>query len=288
MGVILKGGKKYKIEFEIGDFKQNELQISTHGSSTLVVKGDRELKAGHATETKTFNREITLPEYVDVSKMNAYLLDQHSENNVLIVEAPVIMEKYAYRRSAFDKSQSPVRITSTTAVRAASPPKPTPQNSASILKTSHSTGNNGGLNELASSSSSAVHHHHHHHQSSESKSSTTTSTKVVRGDGPGVVDFNNNAHFRPNDTALNLRASRSNLSSTVAPELIKGYPVYDPVESSVVYKFDLSGFDQSEIQLTITVDRTLEIKATKELQDHLGLFSKLTYRAHMSYLKIML
>ncbi len=92
------GGKKYKIEFEIGDFKQNELQISTHGSSTLVVKGDRELKAGLATETKTFNREITLPDYVDVAHMNAYLVDSNSDNNnVLIVEAPVIMQKYTYR-----------------------------------------------------------------------------------------------------------------------------------------------------------------------------------------------
>jgi len=37
-----------------------------------------------------------------------------------------------------------------------------------------------------------------------------------------------------------------------------------------VYKFDLTGFDQSEIHLTITVDRTLEIKACKESTDHLG------------------
>ena len=32
------GGKKYKIEFDIGDFNQNELQISTNGRA-LTVKG---------------------------------------------------------------------------------------------------------------------------------------------------------------------------------------------------------------------------------------------------------
>ena len=59
-------------------------------------------------------------------------------------------------------------------------------------------------------------------------------------------------------------------NQSVAPELIPGYPVYDNVEGCVVYKFDLNGFDQSEIHLTITVDRTLEIKACKESTDHLG------------------
>lgn len=67
------GGKKYRLEFDIGDFNQNELNISTNGK-TLIVKGDRELKAGSATETKTFNRELTLPDYVDINSMNAFLL----------------------------------------------------------------------------------------------------------------------------------------------------------------------------------------------------------------------
>lgn len=68
------GSKKYRIEFDIGDFEQNELYIGTNGR-TLVVKGDRELKAGSATETKTFNRELTLPDYVDVERMNAFLIN---------------------------------------------------------------------------------------------------------------------------------------------------------------------------------------------------------------------
>lgn len=279
------GGKKYKIEFDIGDFKQNELQISTHGSSTLVVKGDRELKAGLATETKTFNREITLPDYVDASKMNAYLLDSaqnssgssSSPDNVLIVEAPVIMEKYSYRRSAYDSSQSPIRISNSTSARTSptkqfNPPPPiTTIGSSSLLRNAGSSGTSPNIaagSTLSSSSTSHQHQHHHHHQhsSSENKSSTTTTTKILRE--PSADDLNNN---RIVTSPSHLRASRSNLSNqALAPELIKGYPMYDSGESCVIYKFDLTGFDQSEIQLTITVERTLEIKATKETQDHLG------------------
>jgi HSP20 family molecular chaperone IbpA len=266
------GGKKYKIEFEIGDFKQNELQISTHGNSTLVVKGDREVKAGLATETKTFNREITLPDYVDVASMNAYLLDSHTDslNNVLIVEAPVIMDKYTYRRSAFDHSQSPVRVATAAAPPTASRTSPAKTYSATPVLQPQSILRNTTNDALTTAHH---HHHHHHHSSSENKSSTTTTTKIVRdvspvsgGGGSPVVGFND-----LNNTQLNLRQSRTNLTSqSLAPELIRGYPTYDSAESCVVYKFDLAGFDQTEIQLTITVDRTLEIKASKEVQDNLG------------------
>ncbi len=103
------GGKVYKIEFDIGDFKQNELQISTKGKG-LVIKGDREVKVGSSTETKTFNRELTVPDYVDLECMSAFLLDKkatNSDKSVLVLEAPIFMDKYAYRRSAFDKSQPP-------------------------------------------------------------------------------------------------------------------------------------------------------------------------------------
>jgi HSP20 family molecular chaperone IbpA len=60
------GTKKYKVQFEIGDFKPNELMVKTEGR-VLVVKGDRAVTAGAATESKTFNREITLPDFVDPS-----------------------------------------------------------------------------------------------------------------------------------------------------------------------------------------------------------------------------
>lgn len=66
--------------------------------------------------------------------------------------------------------------------------------------------------------------------------------------------------------------SASNLinNQSLSPELIQGYPMYDATEACVVYKFDLSGFDQSEIHLTITNERVLEIRACKEVRDDLG------------------
>lgn len=74
------GNKKYRIEFDIGDFYQNELNIATNGK-TLVVRGEREQKVGSATETKTFNRELTLPDYVDVDRMSAFLLNNNTANS---------------------------------------------------------------------------------------------------------------------------------------------------------------------------------------------------------------
>lgn len=72
------------------------------------------MKSGATTETKTFNRELTVPDYVDLEKMNAFLSSKDAKN-LLVLEAPILMEKYQYRRSAFDKSntasahQSPAR-----------------------------------------------------------------------------------------------------------------------------------------------------------------------------------
>lgn len=267
------GGKKYKIEFDIGDFKQNELFLTTNGKN-LIVKGDRELKAGTATETKTFNRELTLPDYVDTNKMNAYLLDnqpstktshlvaQSSVNNVLVIEAPVIMEKYTYRRSAFDNHQSPTKITGCFA-------SPDKKSSRTTLTRSVSP------NKTTTSTES-------HHTENKSSTSTTHTTSTIIKNGNGGYDeytYTTNGPARAVPIGDEFIAhipspvksqSSSNLNQSIAPELIPGYPIYDNNEGCVVYKFDLNGFDQSEIHLTITVDRTLEIKACKESSDHLG------------------
>jgi len=290
------GGKKYKIEFDIGDFKQNELQISTQAKS-LVIKGDREVKAGSSTETKTFNRELTVPEYVDMDKMNAFLLDKDLSNpdssSILILEAPIIMEKYTYRRSAFDKqsnmsnsTQSPTRLIknatqfstnspghSVYPPRApisvqATPPPPAPASRGIAVP------------PTASSES-----HHTENKTSTTSTSHTTSRTVLNNAGsfdehystlnstkahPAYVDdYYQKSPVRTNNTNPAM-VNRVNPNQLFTPELISGYPIYDNKEGCVVYKFDFGGFDQSEIHLTITVDRTLEIKATKESSDHLG------------------
>jgi HSP20 family molecular chaperone IbpA len=269
---LADGGKVYKIEFEIGDFNQNELFISTTNRA-LCVKGDRELKAGSATETKTFNREITLPDYVDLNNMKAYLLDkpsspasrgsqthlttQSANNNVLIIEAPVLMDKYTYRRSAYNpnqnshhhhhqsQSQSPTRpLTSTMHTsRHFSPPRTT-----SLTRTSISP------NKKTVSES-----YHSENKSTTSSTSTTQTTKILN-DNINTNFIQENTNGRTVYEAPGRSFSQPNLNQAIAPELIPGYPVYDNAEGCVIYKFDLTGFDQSEIHLTITVDRKLMLK----------------------------
>lgn len=295
-------GKTYRIEFDIGDFKQNELLLSTIGR-ILIIKGDRELKAGSATETKTFNRELTLPDYVDLNKMNAFLVDNimstHNEsassfrssqtqlvshsnvNNILVVEAPILMEKYSYRRSAFDKSQSPVRISSPigSSITNMSPIKQNTQQqySAKVLNSDISPTRSSKTTTTTKTTSES----HHHAENQTSTSHQTISKLVQNGSGYDLnmhigeddnYNLNANVITSPVKTNRFVSNSQSNLNSnqSLTPELLDGYPIYDNNESCVVYKFDLSGFDQSEIHLTITVDRTLEIKACKEQVDHLG------------------
>ena len=84
-----EGNKKHKLQVEIGDFKPNEISVRTEGR-VLIIKGDRELVAGSATESKQFNREITLPDFVEPTTVTSYLSD-----GLLTIEAPVVMERLA-------------------------------------------------------------------------------------------------------------------------------------------------------------------------------------------------
>lgn len=84
------GNKRYKITFDVGDFKPDEIQVKTEGR-LLLVKGDREIVAGSSSESKQFNREITLPDFVEPTTVLSFLSD-----GTLTVEAPVQMEKLGY------------------------------------------------------------------------------------------------------------------------------------------------------------------------------------------------
>lgn len=94
------GTKKYKVQFEIGDFKPTDLLVKTEGRM-LVVKGDRAVTAGAATESKTFNREITLPDFVEPTAVTSYFVD-----GVLNVEAPVVMDRFAVANSGANLTSS--------------------------------------------------------------------------------------------------------------------------------------------------------------------------------------
>ena len=56
-----------------GEFRPEELNVKVEGRM-LIVKGDRQIKAGHATESKQFNRELTLPEFVDPTTVQSYFI----------------------------------------------------------------------------------------------------------------------------------------------------------------------------------------------------------------------
>lgn len=84
------GHKKYKMVFDIGDFKPNEISVRTEGK-ILTVKGDREVQAGSATESKQFNREITLPDFVEPTSVTSFLSD-----GALTLEAPVLLDRLGY------------------------------------------------------------------------------------------------------------------------------------------------------------------------------------------------
>lgn len=255
------GTKKYRIDLEIGDYKQNELMLSSSGN-TLIIRGDRELIKGTTSEKKTFNREITLPDYVDMSKISANLIENQNlsdlrniYNNLLEIEAPIIMEKYSFRRSGFEKSQSPVRVKQKIQTQPISIPASVPTASTTFGQ------------QVASDSSSRVESKHESHTS---KSTTTTTTSTTTKTLPRKENRKGSVYDLNMNIEDNFSRSMSKPSLKSNPELMPGYPVYDKAEGCVVYKFDLSDFDQTDIQLTVTVDRTLEIKASKHQVDTYG------------------
>lgn len=203
-------------------------------------------------------------------------MSQSAVNNVLVVEAPIIMDKYTYRRSVFDqsnKSQSPIRTTTSSHHASPKYPSSTIGSSSSRLNQNPSGGGLFGANSASSFNDTQQHHQRYENRTSSSSTSNQKVTRSTSGTnllgGGGIVDEYGVAigGFRPGSSSY---TSQSNLNQSLSPELIPGYPVYDAGESCVVYKFDLSGFDQSEIHLTITNDRVLEIRASKEVRDELG------------------
>jgi len=168
------GNKKYKITFDVGDFKPNEIQVRTEGRS-LVVKGDREIVAGSSSETKQFNREITLPDFVEPTSVISFLSD-----GVLTVEAPVQMERLGYSNNAAITNSS----TSSSTMRQ-SPFRETQSPSRSILNSARNTSQSSQFNTLSTNNSNTV-----AASSSSSSSSQPVSYKF------------NMSEFRPEDIAI--------------------------------------------------------------------------------------
>lgn len=144
------GKKVYKVEFEVGDFKENELLIKTQGN-LLIIKGDREIKVGGTTETKTFNREITIPDYINTNSLNAFLT-----GTTLTVEAPINNDVYYQRRSALNSASS----TPASARVYHDEPRVTLNNNYSPIGTTKSSKIQQASSSSTSHYSSSKHHHH--------------------------------------------------------------------------------------------------------------------------------
>lgn len=270
------GGKKYVIEFDIGDFKSNEISVSIQGKS-LIVKGDREIKAGSATETKNFNREISLPDHIDANTLTSYLVDKNpqgstSSASILFVEAAVIADKYYSRRSRLSPSPPPPPSSSISANRNS---RLVPTSISPTRNTTTSSQFNASKSTKSGYSSTT-----HTSTGAQTRLNDSTATKSFSNLGssryeqqqPQTKSFSSLSNINQptsSTAAAVVVESTSNILSASVPDLMNG-PTLNKDDGYTIYKFDFKGYDQSEIHLSITENKALEVKATKIIADTIG------------------
>jgi HSP20 family molecular chaperone IbpA len=318
------GGKKYIIEFDIGDFKSNEISVNIQGKS-LIVKGDREIKAGSATETKNFNREISLPDHIDTSTLTSYLIDKNpigstTSSSILYVEAFVIADKYYSRRSRLSPSPPTIPVSQTQTQTQSVPLSSISTNnnnnnnnsirnsrlvpsSISPSRINNSNNNNNYSSQFSASKSSKSGYSSTTHTSTSASASGDRGGVGGGGGGGGITtaltstligsklnDNNNNSTATKSFSNLgstrtsieqpqtksfsslsniNNQQQQTNILSACVPDLMNG-PTFNKDDGYTIYKFDFNGYDQSEIHLSITESKALEVKATKIISDNIG------------------
>ena len=213
----------------------------------LIVRGDRQIKVGNATESKQFNRELTLPEFIDVKTLQSYL----SDDGILTMEAPVILDRVYNNRgsSALTSSNAyhqstPNRLVDTTFTGGRQPPS------------------NFGYGPNQSSSYSS-----------------TSSTSSFRQEGPSLREtssFRRNSPLHDkyssttSSTSTLVGANTSNPAPALNPTttLRSDYSMHDRNDDtkSVTYKFDLNQFAPEDIAIQVN-DTTLKVTAIKQERD---------------------
>ncbi|CAF1300097.1 unnamed protein product [Rotaria sp. Silwood1] len=229
------GRKKYKIQFDIGDFRPDELSVKVEGRM-LIVKGDRQVKVGNATESKQFNRELTLPEFIDVKILQSYL----SDDGVLTMEAPVILDRvYNASGSSALTSSNPNRLVDTTFTSGRQP------------LSNYGYGNN-----------------------QTNSYSSTSSSSSFRQEGPNLREtssFNRSSPFRDpyssTSSASTLVGGNNNQSSGTFATVTsrQNYSTNDGIKN-VTYKFDLNQFAPEDIAIQVN-DTMLKVTAVKQQRD---------------------
>jgi HSP20 family molecular chaperone IbpA len=234
----------YLIILSKGEFRPEELNVKVEGRM-LIVKGDRQVKVGNATESKQFNRELTLPEFVDVKSLQSYL----SDDGQLTMEAPVLLDR------VYNNSGSTVLPSS---------------NINRLVDTTFTGGRQPASNIGYGNNQSNAY-------------SSTSSSSSFRQDGSGLRDTNNFHRNSPlRDQYSSTTSSSSTLvgggsNNNQAPTTFStgtsrpDYFINDRNDGTknVTYTFDLNQFAPEDIAIQIN-DTTLKVTALKQERDAHG------------------
>jgi HSP20 family molecular chaperone IbpA len=79
-----KGGKQLKVEFDVHDFKPEEIKVKLVEDNTLQVTADHEEKTNTGHKHRMFERRYLIPHGVEVDKMTPIL----TQDGVLSIVAP--------------------------------------------------------------------------------------------------------------------------------------------------------------------------------------------------------
>uniref|UniRef100_A0A7I4XTE2 SHSP domain-containing protein n=1 Tax=Haemonchus contortus TaxID=6289 RepID=A0A7I4XTE2_HAECO len=83
MGQVSDDGSKLAISLDVSKFKPDELKVNLDGR-TLTVEGKQEVKEGSSYTSRSFLRQWTVPEGVDVEQIRSSL----TEDGHLAIEVP--------------------------------------------------------------------------------------------------------------------------------------------------------------------------------------------------------
>jgi HSP20 family molecular chaperone IbpA len=242
-----------------GEFRPEELNVKVEGRM-LIVKGDRQVKVGNATESKQFNRELTLPEFVDIKTLQSYL----SDDGMLTMEAPVLMDRVyndsgssAITSSNTYRQPSPNRLVDTTFIGGRQPPSNfglgnnqsnsySSTSSSSSFRQEGSGAGGGGVGTSSFQRNSPLR---------DQYSSTASSTSTLVGGGGGGGGSNNH----PAPVTFSTMTSRPD------------YSINDRTDGTknVTYKFNLSEFAPEDIAIQVN-DTMLKINAVRRERDGHG------------------
>ena len=226
----------------------------------LVVKGDRQVKVGHATESKQFNRELTLPDFVDGKSLQSYLTD----GGQLVMEAPVLLDR------VYNNHAGSTPITSSTSNRLVDTTLAGGRQPASSLGFGTSQLGSGFGNNQSSAYSSTSSTSSFRQDGSglrdtgsflrssplrDQYSSTASSTSTLIGGGGGGGGSNNNQ----GTTTFSSSISRPEQHSVDRNNETK----------NVTYTFDLHQFAPEDIAIQVN-DTMLKITALKQERDGSG------------------